>query len=216
MYFKKLTIKSKKIISLLFGTQSRQSQEVIGIISPKVRGSGLKIHLGPGPINILGWINIDARDDVHIHLKSNGFDLKEFSDGVINEIYMCHVLEHFSFEEAKTILKNMNNKLSVNGVLRLSVPDFDQLLTIYVANKNQLDLIKKALMGGQDYDYNFHKSIYNKKLLTQLLFDCGFVDVQNWNTEEDFGTDLGDWSNKSFETVAGNFQVSLNLKAKKV
>lgn len=184
-------------------------------IYPIHSDNGLKVHLGAGPINIQGWINIDARQAQHIHLQSEGFDLKEFADGVISEIYMCHVLEHFSFEEAKTVLSTLCKKLKVGGVLRLSVPDFDQLIAIYQASGNDLEMIKMALMGGQDYEYNFHKGIFNKNLLSNLLVSCNFNSVQTWNTLEDFGIDLGDWSNKSFETPAGDIPVSLNIKAVK-
>lgn len=179
----------------------------------KISDTGLKIHLGAGPINIQGWINIDARDASHIHLQSSGFDLNEFADRAVSEIYMCHVFEHFSFEESRSVLKTLHKKLKVGGVLRLSVPDFDQLLAIYHASGNDLEPIKMALMGGQEYEYNFHKSIFNKALLSNLLKSSGFVAVQTWRTLDDFGIDLGDWSNKGFDTPTGNIPVSLNIKA---
>lgn len=182
-------------------------------VYPKVSDGGLKIHLGAGPINLQGWVSIDARQAPHIHFQSEGFALNEFADGAISEIYMCHVLEHFSFEEAKSVLNTFYKKLKVGGVLRLSVPDFDQLIAIYHSSGNDLELIKLALMGGQDYEYNFHKGVFNRALLSNLLISCGFIGVQTWNTLEDFGIDLGDWSNKSFVTQTDNIQVSLNLKA---
>lgn len=175
--------------------------------------SGLRVHLGAGPINLQGWVNVDARDASHIHLRTNSFELSEFADGSLAEIYMCHVLEHFSFEESEQLLKNFGKKLKVGGVLRLSVPDFDKLVLAYNANKNDLDLIKFALMGGQDYEYNFHKSVYNLNLLSLLMQKCGYVNPQPWTTESDFDCNLGDWSNKCFATPAGDFPVSLNLKA---
>lgn len=182
-------------------------------VYPKASDCGLKIHLGAGPINIQGWVSIDARQAPHIHLQSEGFALNEFADGGISEIYMCHVLEHFSFEEARTVLNTLRKKLKVGGVLRLSVPDFDQLIAIYHSSGNNLEPIKSALMGGQDYEYNFHKGVFNKPLLSNLLISCGFNGVQTWNTLEDFGVDLGDWSNKGFDTPTGNIPVSLNIKA---
>ena len=191
----------------------RSGDDVSSPVYPLNSGSGLRVHLGAGPINIQGWINIDAREASHIHLQASGFDLKEFTDGAVSEIYMCHVLEHFSFEETKTVLKTLREKLKVGGVLRLSVPDFGQLVAIYHASNNDLELIKMALMGGQDYEYNFHKSVFNEKLLSDLLVSCGFEYVQTWSTLEDFGVDLGDWSNQGFETSQGNIPVSLNIKA---
>ncbi len=213
----KIIKKAKRKIDSIF-TVLREWQRggIAKPLYPDLRGGGLRIHLGAGPINIQGWINIDARDASHIHLQSSGFDLKEFVDGSVSEIYMCHVLEHFSFEDAKTVLKTLHKKLKVGGVLRLSVPDFDQLIAIYHANGNDLELIKRALMGGQEYEYNFHKAIFNQALLSNLLMSCDFANVQTWTTLGDFGIDLGDWSNKGFDTPSGIVPVSLNIKAIKV
>ena len=185
------------------------------VIYPKQQTGGLKIHLGAGPINIQGWVNVDARDDDHVHLVAKGFELAEFSDGTISEIYMCHVLEHFSFSEAEEVLKNLMAKLRVDGVIRLSVPDFDKLIEVYLENDKDLDSIKLAIMGGQEYEFNFHKSIYNHGNLTRLLKECGYVDVVSWDTETDFGIDLGDWSSKTLRSGSGRKMISLNLKAKK-
>lgn len=198
----------ERILKLIQGGENKP-------VYPTTSSEGLKVHLGAGPINIQGWINIDARADSHIHLHSEGFDLHEFADGALSEIYMCHVLEHFSFEESKVILQNFRKKLKVGGVLRLSVPDFDRLVTAYHANENNLELIKMALMGGQDYEYNYHKSVYNHALLSDLLLSCDYAGLDTWNSLEDFGVDIGDWSSKNFSTSKGEFPVSLNIKALK-
>lgn len=182
-------------------------------VYPMTDSGGLKIHLGAGPINLQGWVNIDARQAPHVHLRSEGFALNEFVDGAISEIYMCHVLEHFSFEEVSEILGNLHKKLKVGGVLRLSVPDFDRLITVYQANGNNLELIKFALMGGQDYAHNFHKCVFNLEALSDQLAACGFEHIAEWNTLEDFGVHLGDWSETGFQTPEGEFPISLNIKA---
>ena len=183
-------------------------------IFAKETSNGLRVHLGAGPINIQGWINVDARGYDHTHLVASGFDLKEFSDNSISEIYMCHVLEHFSFAEAESLLRHFKRKLCVGGVIRISVPSFDQLVAVYLDGNNNLDLIKLALMGGQDYEFNFHKSIYNHLSLMKMLEACGYTNVKVWDTIADFGVDLGDWSNKSFPSSKGPLKISLNLKAK--
>lgn len=205
---RKFSSLKERVLNLLQGGKNKP-------VYPTNSSGGLRVHLGAGPINIQGWINIDARSDSHIHLQSEGFDLNEFADGALSEIYMCHVLEHFSFEESKIILQNFRKKLKVGGVLRLSVPDFDGLVSAYHGNENNLELIKMALMGGQDYEHNYHKSVYNKALLSDLLLLCGFDELETWNSQEDFGIDLGDWSSKNFSTQNGEFPVSLNIKALK-
>jgi predicted SAM-dependent methyltransferase len=175
--------------------------------------SGLKVHLGSGPINIQGWINVDARSYEHVHVVSDGFELREFADGAISEIYMCHVLEHFSFKDAEALLKSLKVKLRQGGVIRISVPSFDRLIDVYKLSGADITKIKFALMGGQDYQYNFHKSIYNLKSLRELLESCGYINILEWETLTDFCSDLGDWSNGSFNTNQGVIPISLNLKA---
>lgn len=174
--------------------------------------SGLKVHLGSGPVNIQGWINVDARSYDHVHVVSDGFELREFTNGAIAEIYLCHVLEHFSFEEAEALLKSLKVKLRQGGVIRISVPSFDRLIEVYKLSGSDITKVQFALMGGQDYQYNFHKSVYNLKSLRELLEHCGYSNVLEWETLADFGVDLGDWSNGTFATTQGALPISLNLK----
>jgi predicted SAM-dependent methyltransferase len=191
-----------------WGNSDRPLPVYVAPMSP-----GLKVHLGSGPINMQGWINIDARSYEHVHVVSNGFELREFADGAISEIYLCHVLEHFSFEEAEALLKSLKVKLRQGGVIRISVPSFDKLIDVYKLSGLDINKVKLALMGGQDYQYNFHKSLYNLKSLRELLEHCGYSNVLEWETLVDFGVDLGDWSNETFATKQGALPISLNLKA---
>jgi predicted SAM-dependent methyltransferase len=185
-------------------------------IYAKTLGTGIRVHLGAGPINLQGWVNIDARQAPHVHIVTEVLELSEFTDASIAEIYMCHVLEHFSFQEVEDLLQTFRRKLMVGGVLRLAVPDFDKLVTVYKSENNDLSMIKLALMGGQDYQFNFHKAVFNEKSLNESLGRAGYGDIQLWETEADFGADLGDWSNQNFITASGTYPISLNIKATKV
>lgn len=186
------------------------------VVYTKQMEPGLKVHLGAGGVNIQGWINLDARNLPHIHLVTKNFELEEFVNGSISEIYLCHVLEHFSFAELDPILSTLHGKLRAGGLLRISVPSFDSMIDIYKNNGSKLDSIKLALMGGQEYEYNYHKSVFNKEYLSILLRNNGYTDIEEWATVADFGIDIGDWSNKSFKTNNGDVPISLNLKARKV
>jgi predicted SAM-dependent methyltransferase len=183
-------------------------------LRPTAPMPGLKVHIGCGFINIEGWVNIDARAMPHVHIHTESIELDEFADGAVAEIYLCHVLEHFSFAEVEHLLRVFHRKLAPGGTLRLSVPDFDLLLQVY-RDTGDLDVISMALMGGQDYAFNFHKNVFNATRLQQLLLAAGFSSVNRWDAIEDFGLDLGDWSTRSFEIGGRSFKVSLNLKASK-
>jgi predicted SAM-dependent methyltransferase len=179
-------------------------------IPPK--NEGLRIHIGPGVIDLKGWINIDGRPLEHIHLVTDNLSLKEFADGEIAEIYMCHILEHLSFAEVSELLINLHKKLQVNGIMRISVPDFSVISNIY-NNHKDIELIKYPLMGGQDYSYNYHKAIFDFNSLKVLLKNSGYKGTTEWDANQDFGVDIGDWSSGKIKTPSGKQLISLNIKA---
>ena len=138
--------------------------------------------------------------------------MKEFNDESISEIYLCHVLEHFSFNDSNVLIKKLYKKLKKGGLIRISVPDFSKLQEIYEKSKN-LDQIKYAIMGGQNYENDFHKSIYDFKILSELLNKANFKDVIVWNSKKDFGIELNDWSNGAYNVNNKKIKISLNVKA---
>jgi len=177
--------------------------------------NGPKIHIGPGEIDIKGWINIDGRALDHVHLITDNLSLKEFADGEVSEIYMCHILEHLSFEEVNDTLKIFYSKLKIGGIIRISVPNFKIISEIY-SNFDNIDLIKYPLMGGQDYSYNFHKSIYDFNSLKESLKITGYSEIELWDQQKDFGIEIGDWAAGKINTPKGKRYISLNVKAKRI
>lgn len=173
---------------------------------------GIRIHLGSGEVNLQGWINIDGIKLAHIHNVDKDFNLHEFKDNSVSEIYLSHVLEHFSFKESKVLLENLKFKLKPSGIIRISVPDIDKILHVYEETKN-LNLLKNAIMGGQNTDLDFHKSIYNFTELKNLLLSSGYKNVLKWNTTDDFGQSIGDWSDFTHKINGKKFNLNLNLKA---
>ena len=135
---------------------------------------GIKVHLGAGEINLQGWINIDANKKSHIHVIDKDFELN-FSDEALSEVYLCHVLEHFSFNDSTILINKIYKKLKKGGVIRISVPDFEKISEIYKLDR-KLQLVKYALMGGQNDKYDFHKSIYDYDM-RNLLKSCNFNNI---------------------------------------
>ena len=180
----------------------------------KNSNSGLKIHLGCGNINLQGWLNIDARDFKHVHIISDGFDLTQFKENSIAEFYLCHVLEHFSFNETHNFLSKLYKLLKPGGLLRISVPDIEKLYILYNKQK-KLSIVKNAIMGGQNYPNDFHKSIYDHQELKNILEKNSFKNVSSWKTKDVFGQSIGDWSDGVYKYNMQNYDISLNLVGEK-
>ncbi len=192
---------------------SKNYNESIPIYSNN-NGNGLKIHLGSGEVNLQGWVNIDARKFKHTHLVSNGFQLDKFKDSSVSEVYFCHVLEHFSFKDSEELLNRIYKILEPGGVIRVSVPDIKKLIDIYIEQK-KIDTIKRAVMGGQNYENDFHKSIYDYNELKRILEKNNFKNVETWNTMDFFGQSIEDWSDGYYKINGRKIKISLNVVAKK-
>lgn len=172
------------------------------------------LHIGCGEIDAPHFINIDARPYPHIHIVTrNLFDLRNIPDSTIALVYMCHVLEHVPHSRVRDVLFEVRRVLKPEGVLRLSVPDFNLLISIYHETGNQIDAVEPPLMGGQDYPENFHYTIFNADKLTKLLQSVGMVNVRMWDPQLCDHHNFFDWANRQHPYKDREFAVSLNMEA---
>ena len=129
-------------------------------------------------------------------------------------MYACHVLEHIRKSRLKQTIREWRRVLKPNGILRLSVPDFDKILTIYESSGRNIEVINRPLMGEKN-EFNNHETIFNCAYLAGLLKDCGFDDVSQWDPDEVEHHDFEDWSSGRVKVGGQSFEVSLNMEAVK-
>ncbi|MBW2660700.1 MAG: methyltransferase domain-containing protein [Deltaproteobacteria bacterium] len=173
------------------------------------------IHIGCGDFNDPKYINVDSRTGWHIHRVGSIENCAElFDEEYADLIYACHVLEHVSHQRLIKTVKGLYLCLKKGGVLRLSVPDFDVIVSMYQERKNVGDIIE-PLMGGQGYADNFHRSVFNEDYLRQILLKSGFNEVRRWNSENATHHNFNDWSKRKFPLHDRKWPISLNLEAVK-
>lgn len=71
------------------------------------------------------------------------------------------------------------------------------------------------LMGGQDYAFNFHYSMFNADELSRVLTEAGFTEPRRWTHGADTFSSLPDWSGRQMDYKGRAYPVSLNIEAKK-
>ncbi|MDE2598241.1 MAG: hypothetical protein KGL40_01315 [Rhodocyclaceae bacterium] len=151
-----------------------------------------RLHLGCGNVKLAGFCNVDVLDDdVTTDVVDDIRTLKRFSTQCAQEIYACHVLEHFSHDEVTPILKRWYEVLQPGGILRISVPDIDRIVRIYSKNLAHFEAPGNSpwiglIYGGQATPYDFHKTGFNANWLKYLLEQIGFVDCQEYPHEPHF------------------------------
>jgi hypothetical protein len=70
-------------------------------------------------------------------------------------------------------------------------------------------------MGGQDYAFNFHYSIFNARTLTALLQGGNFSGIKPWDPTNCDHHDFEDWASRDVHYRDQTFPISLNLEATK-
>lgn len=183
--------------------------------APSQEDGSVNLHLGCGPINHSAFTNIDIVPYSHIHYLRPINDLTIFEDESVDLIYASHCLEHFSFREVSSVLSEWARVLKKGGIIRISVPDFDSILETYEAAGRILDPVLEAIVGGQDYQFNFHYVVFNRDYLRRQLEQASFTDIKEWEPGSTVLTTFDDWSSKEFIVGEHKFPISLNLEARK-
>lgn len=160
--------------------------------TPKMNPSDAKrLHLGCGNIHLPGFCNVDILMTHAVDVVSDISKLDKFADNSIELIYACHVLEHFSHEDAINVLHRWFEVLKPGGELRISVPDIDRIVKIYHENWQHFQTAGNSpwiglLYGGQGDPYDFHKTGFNYCWMRHLLEDIGYVEVVEYPHEPHF------------------------------
>ncbi len=176
----------------------------------------LLLHIGCGEINSPEFVNVDAQPYPHVHvIKNDVTNLPMFESGSVDLVYMCHILEHLTATELSATLTEMKRILKPNGVLRVSVPDFDRIIDIYQDAGRQVQAIRSPLLGSHLNAYDVHHLVFNQEWLSTQLKQAGFSLVREWDPERCEYHEFEDWASKKIVYGGKEYPISLNLEAVK-
>jgi len=140
-----------------------------------------KLHVGCGRNILPGWINadIDPRADLIIFLERK----LPFKSGSLERIYSEHVLEHVPYETAVYFLREARRTLIPGGVIRIAMPDLDELIDGYQKDWRRFDWVNlpalrfirtRAEMINIAFRWWGHQHLYNREELERALQEAGF------------------------------------------
>jgi predicted SAM-dependent methyltransferase len=140
-----------------------------------------RLHVGCGRNFFNEWINADInpRADLIVFLQKR----LPFQDNFLSRIYSEHVLEHVTYATAISFLKEAWRTLRIGGVLRIAMPDLDDLIDGYQQDWRRFDWVNwpefsfiqtKAEMINLAFRWWGHKHLYNREELARALSEAGF------------------------------------------
>ena len=104
-----------------------------------------------------------------------------YDDGTVDDIRCSHTLEHFSHKEIGDVVKDWVRALKKGGRIRIAVPDYAKLAKGYVEGKQMP--YEGYLLGGQDNQDDFHKSLFDRDRLRKIMAEAGLVLLRPWKSE---------------------------------
>lgn len=144
----------------------------------------MKINIGAGKTPLEGYINIDRATGGEAYpLSQDGI---VFDSGIADEVRASHVLEHFSHRDTLAVLREWIRVLKPNGLLRIAVPDFDQIPAIRAKGDSLWPLY---IMGGHTDENDMHGCIFTWDILIAFMSEAGcnikYSDMY-WNDKLDY------------------------------
>jgi predicted SAM-dependent methyltransferase len=107
------------------------------------------INLGCGDKFHNDFVNVDLISNHPNVVTCNFLNGIPFSDNHFDFAYHSHVLEHFSQADGRLFLQECHRILKVGGVLRIAVPDLENII------RNYLQALEASLSGVTLADYNY-------------------------------------------------------------
>ncbi|MEW6600678.1 MAG: glycosyltransferase [Nitrospirota bacterium] len=213
-----LAAKIREAYNTALNRDNGKSRSLSGGQDRRVKGKGLKLHLGCGEISVPGFINVDIDPKLPaVDMVDDISRLERFRENSAAVIYACHILEHFANDEVLPVLRRWHEVLEPGGEIRISVPDIDRIVEIYSKNNKHFLTPPNTpwiglIYGGQTDPYDFHKTGFNFTYLKYLMEQAGFTDIEEYPHEPHW---LGISGDASMAREPFNAYISLNIKAAK-
>lgn len=145
-----------------------------------------KLNLGSNVDLRDSHINVDIMDFEGLDLRCDIKNLPEYiPPNSIEELLAYDVLEHFPFIETKQLLTDWVSWLAPEGKIIVRVPDLQRLSDALINSKLTVWDVQKLIYGGQDYEYNYHKTGFTSQYLEGLLIGAGCSETIQVIKEDD-------------------------------
>jgi predicted SAM-dependent methyltransferase len=150
----------------------------------------VKVNVGAGTVVLPGWINTDVlwRSDMYLDLTGPW----PVPAGSIDRIYGDNVIEHFSLQAAREVLRHCYAALRPGGAVRFATPDLERTARAYLEDpaltaahldrhrRHGYPAEHRADMLRVTYAYHGHHEgyIFDWDSLSSELTTAGFTDVR--------------------------------------
>lgn len=137
----------------------------------------IRLNVGCGHKPDPDRINVDMRELPGVDIVALAHKLP-FASGEVHEIFSSHVMEHFPQQALeRTLMPHWVARLARGGQLRAIVPDGQAMIDAYQNNEIDFDRLRLIFYGGQEYDGDFHHTMFTPQSLAALFASHGLTEI---------------------------------------
>jgi len=149
----------------------------------------MRLNLGCGNDIKEDYLNIDTYNNMKgIDLNADILNLP-FKDESIDEVFISHVMEHFSFDDVMMVFKEINRVLMIGGDLKIYVPDLQSCVNDWNGSTDQWKSLER-IFGSQSHPGNYHLCGYTLETLKNIVEDFNFTVVENILRANEISNDM--------------------------
>jgi len=176
----------------------------------------IKLHIGCGKRDFgEGWIHIDGNN--YSHVRYHDIVNLPFKPNTVDLIYASHVIEYFDREEVIDLLNKWYKVLKIQGKIRIAVPDFEVMASLYTLADYDLNDFLGPLYGKWQIKdkYVYHKTVYDYTSLKNLLESIGFKKIEKYDWRVTEHSQFDDYSQAYIPHMnkENGILISLNVEA---
>jgi predicted SAM-dependent methyltransferase len=170
-----------------------------------------KLHIGCGAHPLAGWLNSDYHPKLKDIFHLDATKPFPFKNNEFQYIFSEHMIEHISYLDGLSMLKECSRVLKPGGKIRIATPDLSFLIDLYKTDKTKLqneyivDSTNRYINYVPFYDETFvinnyvrawgHKFIYSEKVLRHSLEQAGFENIVRFDVTESLDENLSNLEN---------------------
>ena len=166
-----------------------------------------RLNVGCGRFPLVFWTNLDSNPDIPANIHADAVEyMASCEDGLYDEIYAGHFLEHLEQADAIAFIAECYRVLTPGGKLGIVVPDFREIVSRYLrrapdsveypsdvwSDISDINTLNSIFIYSTVQE-SPHRWMWDMEALSQAMAGAGFIGLREIHRFKDPRLGTGKW-----------------------
>jgi predicted SAM-dependent methyltransferase len=185
-----------------------------GLITSYMRQPGPHgMHIGCGTNVLPSWLNCDLTPKHRSVIRLDATKTYPVAESSIDYVFTEHFIEHITYPQGLSMLKECHRVLKPGGKIRITTPDLAFLIALYNGSKTEQQQrylewatkefipyapsVRDAFVINNFFTCDWgHQFIYDRTSLPELMRTAGFNNITSWEINKSDDPNLRNLENE--------------------